>query len=289
MAGHHLPAQPRAQRQLLGFPVTQLLQAVRQPLLHLRRHPRLQHGHAVCAHHPGGRQPAQRLQCLGRGMHRRNRVSRAHARHAQRFVGRPQLPQGIAVALRRSAFQPQRAVGAVQHMPGRLATPCRSAVRPVAPHGFWHPQGAGWLTGPVQARWRCCFTLCTATWVCLQPPHLGGLQIVAIVVLRQRDGRDTVAHGMLGQAVYQFTAAAANHDAFRRHAVKSRQLRTHIGVVRVGVLRAVRRLQRLHGRRAWPAGIAVGGKVMRGHAQRVGAAMHHGGVFRQHHPPMATE
>ncbi len=105
------------------------------------------------------------------------------------------------------------------------------------PHGFWHPQGAGWLTSPVQVRWRCCFTLRTATWVCLQPPYLGGLQIVAIVVLRQRDGRGTVAHGMLGQAVYQFTAAAADHDAFRRHAVKSRQLRTYIGVVRVRVLR----------------------------------------------------
>ncbi len=162
------------------------------------------------------------------------------------------------------------------------------AQRCAASHPTWFlcrtPKGLDGSTSPVQARWRCCFTLRTATWVCRQPPYLGGLQIVAIVVLRQRDGRGTVRMACWVKAVYQFATAATDHDAFRRHAVKTRQLRTAHRCSAGQGIAPLCGLQRLHGRWAWPAGIAVGGKVMRGHAQRVGAAMHHQGVLYITHP-----
>ncbi len=122
----------------------------------------------------------------------------------------------------------------------------------------------------------------------LQPPDLRGLQVIAIVVLRQRDGRCTVAHRMLGQAVNQLTAAATDDDARLRHAMEGRQLRTQVGVMWIRVLGRVRGLQRRHRRRAGATGIAVGREIMRGHAQRIGAAMHHGHCFRLHHLPTPT-
>jgi hypothetical protein len=76
------------------------------------------------------------------------------------------------------------------------------------------------------------------------------------------------------EAMNQLAAAATDQDALYRHTMKSRQLCAQCPVLRIGVLRYMGGLQRLHGHGTRPAGIAIGRKIMRRNAQRIGTAMH---------------
>jgi len=90
---------------------------------------------------------------------------------------------------------------------------------------------------------------------------------------------------MLRDPVNQLAAAAADDDAPLRHRVKGRQSLPQFGIARIGVLRRMRGLQGRHRRRARSESVAVGGKIVRGHTQRVGAAMD---AFKHGESPSTT-
>ena len=226
-------------------------------------------------HHPGRGQQAQRSQLLLRHMLRRNRIGGTHARHAQRLVRRPHLPELVQPWQRWRGVQTQRCIGAVQHTPG--AGRCRMRC-PLGQHCIFLPQRAGRRAGPVQP----CAEALRCTICQLQAPDLSGLWIVAIVVGWQAHAGCALAQRMHGDAVDEFAGAARHHHAPHLHAMELRQLLAQRGIGGVRVLCAVRGLQGFYGQRAGSTGIAVGRKIMRRNAQCIRAAMH---AYLSHRPP----
>ena len=107
-----------------------------------------------------------------------------------------------------------------------------------------------------------------------QAPDLRRVGVVAIVVCRQAGDGRALSHRMHGDSVDEVAGTGRDDDALGLHAMKVRQPCAQRRVVRVRVLGCMCLGQRIQRLRARSAGIAVGGEIVRGHAQRIRAAMY---------------